>query len=210
MKIERIEVSRHKRGRILLIPEEGDILRVTEKELLSFDLYPGRELTEQELEELLKAARRSKTEQTAAHIASARMLSQKELTDRLRRRGAEPEEAAEIAGRMAELGAVDDAVYAGVIARHYAAMGYGRARVEQELFRRGIPKELWEKALAELPDSREAIDRFLTSKCAGRTVDRAERKRLAGALLRRGFSWAEIRPALNRLQGTDGEITEDE
>lgn len=210
MKIARIEKSKHKRGRILLIPEDGDLLRVTEKELLAFDLYPGRELTAQETDALRSSARRSETEQRAAHMASSRMLSRKELSDRLRRRGAEPEEAEEIAARMAELGAVDDAAYAGVVARHYAAMGYGRGRVEQELYRRGIPKELWETALAELPDGREAIDRFLQSKLKGRAPDRAEKKRLSDALLRRGFSWHEIRPALNRLDGLDAEITEDE
>ena len=210
MKIARIEVSKHKRDRILLIPEEGEIVRVTERELLSYDLYPGRELTEPELEGLLRAARRSETEQMAAQIASARMMSQKTLAERLCRRGAEPDEAAEIAGRMAELGAVDDAAYARTVVRHYSATGCGRARIEQELFRRGIPKELWESALEELPDSREAIDRFLQSKCAGHTVDRAERKRLCDALLRRGFSWTDIRPALNRLADADGEIIEEE
>lgn len=210
MKIARIEASKHKRGRILLIPEEGEIVRVTEKELLSFDLYPGRELTEPELDDLLRAARRSETEQAAAQIASARMMSQKALTERLRRRGAAPDEAAEIAGRMAELGAVDDAAYARIVVRHYGATLYGRARVEQELFRRGIPKELWESALEELPDSREAIDRFLQGRCGGRVPDRGERKRLSDALLRRGFSWTDICPALNRLAGADGEIIEDE
>ena len=210
MKIARIEKSKHKRGRILLIPEDGDLLRVTEKELLAFDLYPGRELTPQEIEALLSSARRSETELLAAHISSSRMLSRRELSDRLRRRGAEPEEAAEIAGRMEELGAVDDAAYAGVVVRHYAAMGYGRGRVEQELYRRGIPKELWEAALGGLPDSREAIDRFLQSRCGGHAPDRAERKRLSDALLRRGFSWEDIRPALNRLYEADEEITDNE
>ena len=203
MRIAKVEKSKHKQGRVLVFPEEGELLRITEAELLPFGIYPGAELTDQQVEALREAARRSETKLRAAHMASSRMLSKKELTDRLRRKGAEPDEAAEAAERMEELGAVNDSAYAGVVVRHYAAMGYGRGRVEQELYRRGIPKELWEDALRELPDSADAIDAFLRSKLKGRQPDRAELKRLSDALLRRGYSWNEIRPALNRLGETE-------
>ena len=203
MRIAKVEKSKHKQGRVLVYPEEGELLRITEAELLPFGIYPGAELTDQQVEALREAARRSETKLRAAHMASSRMLSKKELTDRLRRKGAEPDEAAEAAERMEELGAVNDSAYAGVVVRHYAAMGYGRGRVEQELYRRGIPKELWEDALRELPDSADAIDAFLRSKLKGRQPDRAELKRLSDALLRRGYSWNEIRPALNRLGETE-------
>lgn len=203
MRIAKVEKSKHKQGRVLVYPEEGELLRITEAELLPFGIYPGAELTDQQVEALREAARRSETKLRAAHMASSRMLSKKELTDRLRRKGADPDEAAEAAERMEELGAVNDSAYAGVVVRHYAAMGYGRGRVEQELYRRGIPKELWEEALAELPDSADAIDAFLRGKLKGRKPDRAELKRLSDALLRRGYSWNEIRPALNRLGETE-------
>ena len=203
MRIARIEKSKHKQGRVLVYPEEGDLLRITEAELLPFGIYPGAELSDEQVDALREAARRSETKLRAARMASSRMLSKKELTDRLRRKGADPDEAAEAAERMEELGAVNDSAYAGVVVRHYAAMGYGRGRVEQELYRRGIPKELWEEALAELPDSADAIDTFLRGKLKGRKPDRAELKRLSDALLRRGYSWNEIRPALNRLGETE-------
>ena len=101
--------------------------------------------------------------------------------------------------RAAELAAVDDAAYAGVIARHYAAMGYGPGRVRQELQRRGVPRDLWEDALAQLPDPEEAIGKFLAAKLRGKTPDRATLQRLSAALQRRGFQWQDIRPALARL-----------
>ena len=203
MRIAKVEKSKHKQGRVLVYPEEGDLLRITEAELLPFGIYPGAELSDEQVDALREAARRSETKLRAARMASSRMLSKKELTDRLRRKGADPDEAAEAAERMEELGAVNDSAYAGVVVRHYAAMGYGRGRVEQELYRRGIPKELWEEALAELPDSADAIDAFLRGKLKGRKPDRAELKRLSDALLRRGYSWNEIRPALNRLGETE-------
>lgn len=198
-RIERIQPSLHKKDRVLVYLTGGDLLRITPEELLRFGLRPGQELTEDVLEELRRAAARSQTRQRAAELAAGRMLSRKELSDRLVKKGADPGEAQETAQWLADLGAVDDAAYAGVIARHYAAMGYGPGRVRQELQRRGVPRDLWEDALAQLPDPEEAIDRFLTAKLRGKTPDRATLQRLSAALQRRGFQWQDIRPALARL-----------
>ena len=89
-------------------------------------------------------------------MAARQMLSKKELCRRLEKKGAAQEAAAETADWLEELGAVDDAAFAGVIARHYGALGYGARRVQQELQRRGIPRELWEEALRQLPPPQEA------------------------------------------------------
>ena len=98
------------------------------------------------------------------------------------------EEAAKKAAAEAE------AAYAAAIARHYAAMGYGAGRVRQELSRRGVPRELWEEALALLPDPAEAIRALLCKR--KRPTSPKDSKRLSDALLRRGFSWQEICPVL--------------
>jgi len=199
MRIVKIEPSKRKRQRVLVYLEGGDLLRVTESELAQFGLYTGMDLSAEDVVKLQAAARASETKLRAAHISASRMLSKKELTDRLRRRGAEPDEAAAAAARMEELGAVNDESYAGAVVRHYAALGYGRGRAEQELYRRGVPKELWDKALSQLPDPGDAVRSYLHSRLRGRVPDRAEIKKLSDALLRRGFSWSDIRPALNEL-----------
>lgn len=199
MKITRIENSKHVQERVLVFLEEGDPLRITGHELLQFGLYPGMDLSPQLVVQLQAAGQRSESRVKAARLASGRMLSRKELTDKLSRKGIDPDTAEETADWLESLGAVDDVAYAGVIARHYAASGYGPGRVRQELQKRGVSRELWDDALSQLPDSADAIDRFLQKKLSGRTPDRALLKKLSDALLRRGFSWSDIRPALNRL-----------
>ena len=190
MKITRIENSKHVQERVLVFLEEGDPLRITGHELLQFGLYPGMDLSPQLVVQLEASGKRSEGRVKAAQLASGRMMSRKELA---------PDTAEEAVEWLTSLGAVDDAAYAGVIARHYAASGYGPGRVRQELQKRGVPRELWDDALAQLPDSADAIDGFLKKKLGGRTPDRAALKKLSDALLRRGFSWSDIRPALNRL-----------
>lgn len=199
MKIVRIEKSKHVQERVLVYLEEGDPLRITQNELLQFGLYQGMDLPPEVVVQLQNAGKRSQGRAAAARLASGRMMSRKELTERLDRKGIAPDTIAEAVDWLESLGAVDDAAYAGAVARHYAAGGYGPGRVRQELQKRGIPRELWDSALAQLPDSAAAIDKFLQSKLKGRTPDHATLKKLSDALLRRGFSWNDIRPALNRL-----------
>ena len=199
MRIERLENSKHRQERVLVHLENGDILRITGAELLQFGLYQGLDLPPETLDALREAARRSDTRRRGAGMASGRMLSKKELTDRLTKKGASPEDAADTADWLEGLGAVDDAAYAGVIVRHYAAMGYGPQRVRQELHRRGVPRELWEQALEQLPPSGEAIRKFLRTKLRGRPLTPEDSRRLAAALQRRGFAWQDIRPALYEL-----------
>ncbi len=199
MRITRIENSKHVQERVLVYLEEGDPLRITGHELLQFGLYPGMDLSPQLVVQLEASGKRSEGRVKAAQLASGRMMSRKELADKLNRKGIAPDTAEEAVEWLTSLGAVDDAAYAGVIARHYAASGYGPGRVRQELQKRGVPRELWDDALSQLPDSADAIDRFLKKKLGGRTPDRAVLKKLSDALLRRGFSWSDIRPALNRL-----------
>ncbi len=197
MQIERIEKSKHKQERVLVFLEGGDLLRITGAELLRFGLYKGMDLSPELVVELQAAAQKSELKQAAARMASGRMLSKKEVRRRLAKKGADDAEAGELADWLESLGAVDDKGYAGVIARHYGGMGYGPGRVKQEFMRRGVPKELWEEALEQLPPSGEAVQKFIVSKLRGRDMTPEDGRKLAAALQRRGFSWNDIRPALN-------------
>lgn len=203
MRIERIEKSKHKQERVLVFLEGGDLLRITGAELLRFGLYKGMDLSPALVVELQAAAQQSQLKQTAARMASGRMLSKKEVQHRLTKKGATEEQAADTADWLETLGAVDDEGYAGVIVRHYGAMGYGPGRVKQELHRRGVPRELWEHALEEAQDPTDAIEAFVAKKLAGKEPDRRELKRVSDALLRRGYQWQEIRSVLDRYRRDD-------
>ena len=197
MRIERIEKSKHKQERVLVFLEGGDLLRITGAELLRLGLYKGMDLSPALVVELQAAAQQSQLKQTAARMASGRMLSKKEVQRRLTKKGATEEQAADTADWLETLGAVDDEGYAGVIARHYGAMGYGPGRVRQELHRRGVPRELWDEALTQLPPAADAVRKVVAARLRGRPMTQEDSRKLAAALQRRGFSWHDIRPVLN-------------
>ena len=205
MTIERIEASRHKKGRVLVFLEDGACLRITEQELLDFGLRSGDELDDKTLQKLKEAAGVSNVKATAADLVGKRAMSRRDLERKLQDRGASETEARYAAEWMEAIGAINDADYAAVLARHCADLGYGPQWVREKLYEKGVPRELWDDALDTLPDSAGQIDAFLERKLRGRVPDQREKKRLCDALLRRGFSWGDIRAAWGRL---GAEITE--
>jgi regulatory protein len=199
MRIDRIEASKHKRGRVLVFLEDGACLKITEQELLDFGLRSGDELDEEMLKRLKEAAGVSNVKASAADLIGKRAMSRRDLERKLQEKGASEAEACYAAEWLEAIGAINDAEYAALLARHCADLGYGPQRVREKLYEKGVPRELWEDAVDTLPDPAEAIDRFLERKLRGRTPDEKEKKRLSDALLRRGFSWSDVRAGLNRL-----------
>ena len=193
-----IELKQTAPERFLARFDTGEEVRTTLAVVTDFHLRSGKELTSPELDALRAASERSRCRQRALRIIGARAMSVKELTDRLKEKGESPENAEDAAAWLQEMHLLDDAQYAAMCVRHYAAKGYGAGRIRSELYRRGIPRELWDEALAELPEQDDAIDAFLQKRFRGRQPDRTEIRRAADALLRRGHAWGDIRRALER------------
>ena len=198
MRIEEVKKSERKKGRFLVRLEDGDVLRVTEDELLRFGLRAGMELDGETLEALRASAKASSAKAAAANMIGSRALSKKELTKRLIQKGSAEADAQAAADWLEDIGAVNDAEYAAALVRHYGGKGYGPARVREELRRRGVDRELWDEALEEMPDPEEILDRLIQRKCRGELSDPREKKRISDALMRRGFGWSEVRAAMGR------------
>lgn len=235
MKIEKLEPSQHKEGRWLVWFEDGSLLRVGEGDVVSQSLYAGKELTAEEAAALERCAEQSKLYQRAVDLLAMRPLSRKELVDRLcapprPRRGRTPakreeqerteefdrdiaqaragelrEQAEAAADRLTELGLLNDEEYARMVVRHYAAKGYGPRKIRDELYRRGVPRELWEVAVGELEPEVGQIDRLARQKLRGAEPTRENLKKVSDYLARRGYGWDEISGALERLRKEEWE-----
>lgn len=199
MRIDRVEASRHKKDRVLVFLEDGACLKITEQEALDFGLRTGDDLDGRRLEQLKKAASVSNVKATAADLIGKRAMSRRDLERKLQEKGASQAEARYAAEWLEAIGAINDADYAAILVRHCAGLGYGPARIREKLREKGVPRELWDEALDQAPDSAWQIDRFLAAKLRGRAPEEAEKRRLTSALLRRGFAWGDVREAWSRL-----------
>ena len=131
-------------------------------------------------------------------------MSREEMRKRLTEKGETPENAELCADWLCEMGLINDEVYAGSVVRHYAAKGYGQARIKQELRRHGVPREMWDEALEQMPEQDEYLERFLRTRLTD-SHDRAQIKKVSDALFRRGYSWEQIKHALNEYD-TQGDF----
>lgn len=200
MVIQELKPSQRVQGRWLAMLEDGSILRVGQQEIADFALYAGRELTEEEAAALTAGLRGRQMRERALELLSRKPQSRRELTRKLNEWGAGPEEADAVCDRMEELGYLNEAAYAARIVEVYSARGFGEKKLRDELYRRGVPREEWDEALARVEDATQAIDDFLQKKLTGWTGDRKQLQKVTAALARRGFSWSDIRDALARYE----------
>jgi len=197
MKIESLTRFEGKVGKFILLFEDGSKITVSEVQIADFGLYSGRELDDDEFAELRDGLKLSSSKARAVRILGSRNLSAHEMERRLMSKGESQQTAQETVKWLEDIGAVNDEEYAVIIARHYSAKGYGIARIKDELFRRGIPGEMWDDALGGLDNMGEAAYDFLDKKLKG-SRDKADLRRATDALCRRGFSYEDARTIISR------------
>lgn len=181
-----------------LIFDNGGELKTTLGVITERYIHSGLELDEELFEALSQASALALAKERAMRILGARPFSREEMRRRLIEKGETPETAAECAEWLERIGLIDDKSYAESVVRHYAAKGYGEGRVRLELRRRGLDRELSDAVLADMPDQDEHVLKFIRARLHDPS-DRAQVKKVADALFRRGYSWDEIRRALNEF-----------
>ena len=181
---------------VTVLLSSGEELSSTLSAAAALRLYAGRELDASELEELRALSTRALAREKALQLLSRRPHSCHEVRAKLMEKGEEEAVADDVVEWLVGQGFLDDARFAGMVVRHYAAKNYGAGRIREELRRRGLPRELWEDALQELPEADGKLERFIASRLK-HPEDRAEVQRVSNALFRRGYDWEQIRAALH-------------
>ena len=209
MRLDSLKNTPDRAGRYWAVFDDGTKLGLYRQTVEDFGLYPGRELTGEEMERLLTAAGKMSAKMRAVRIVSASSVSRRDLEERLVRKGEDPAQAKEAVQWMEELHLVDDRETAAQVVRSCIAKGYGSARARQALYEKRIPKEYWAEALADYPDQQEKIEAFLRSRLDENSDDKPVRRAM-DALLRRGHSYGSIRRVLSGLSFETEDFLEEE
>lgn len=147
-------------------------------------------------------------------LLTAAPRTRAQLADALKRRGVPAEAAETVLGRFAEVGLIDDTMFASawVESRHYGR-GLGRRALAAELDQRGVAREDIEAAVEHLSAETERatalalVERKLAS-TAGQPYQ-ARVRRLVGLLARKGYSpglaFSVVREALGASAALDEE-----
>lgn len=202
MKITSIEET--KKGRLSLFVDGAFAFSVHKDTFLQTELARDAELSPERLLEIKEQDAYISAREKAFSLLDRKEYTEKLLKDRLME-FCEEEPAAAAVERMRELGLVNDADYG----RRYAAdlfhlRHYPRRRVEQELYRRGIAKDLIEEILADYSEEEETATAagVLLKKYKNQLSCKKDIDKTIAAMLRRGFAMENIRGALEVVMET--------
>ena len=201
MKLEKLEPL-DSPNYLRLIFEDGKRLKAPAFKVVELGLTPGAEVTPEAFLALENAQSLASCKERAVRILTASGLSKKELQKRLVQKGESEEDTEAAVAWLEELHLIDDLETAKQLVRSACLRGYGAACAKSILYEKGIPKELWDEALEELPEMDGAIDTFLRRKLDGRTLDAKQIKKTVDALLRRGHSYHDIQAGLRRYEAS--------
>ena len=186
--------------RVKLLFDDDTVLKTQPYLIADLGLYSGMELSESDYQVLLAAAGKASAKARAVRIVAAAGVSEKELQKRLVQKGEDTQDAEEAVGWLKELHLLDDRETARQLVTSAVSKGYGRARIKNILYEKGIPQEYWADALDTVPEMDDAIDRFLARRWQGTAPDEKEIKKAVDALIRRGHSWKDIQSGLRRYR----------
>ena len=152
----------------------------------------------------------------ALNLLSFRARSARELRRRLIQKGEAADRVDKVIERLRELGLLDDAEFARQLVRSKVSAGASRRRVHQELFRRGVAREVADEAVTEVLEDEGISDADTIERVARKkwkTLDGLDaatrRRRLYAFLARRGYDADDVSRVI-RLLGAETTEAADE
>jgi regulatory protein len=173
------------------------------------DLRVGRAVSGEVLDQLERADQPYRARSKALGLLGARDRSESEVVSRLTMAGFGTEAIAGTVEWLRERGYLDDERFATRYAAEKSRAGWAARRIRTELLRRGVDRELIDRALApETGDPEAAIrgDEALVEALRRRFSTQmacdpgAASRRMAGYLARRGHDWATTERLTRRLR----------
>lgn len=172
---------------------------VDETYFLSMGIYNGKEVTADEVEEIGQIVNIRRAYNYAVDLLSRRDHSEKELMEKLRRKGYD-KGADEALGKLRDGGYVSDERFARLYVRELRTLKkYGKKRIEQELYRKGIDRDIISEVLSETDFDENDLVALIERKYGRYLGDEKGVKKTINGLLRMGYSYGEIRDALKTI-----------
>jgi regulatory protein len=211
MKVTKIEPGRFKKEFVTVFFGTEFHLKLHQDVAAAYRLAEGAEVPEEKIAEIKAAGRKKEALEYAMLFLSYRPRSQREMSERLKRKGFEPEVTAAVLEDLKNLRLIDDSQFARDLAESRIKNRLqGDARVREDLIRKGIDRKLAEDAVRDLSDAeREDVpdedERAYQALVKRRNQihnadDRTVQRRLFGYLSRRGFAYDTVERALQRFK----------
>lgn len=173
---------------------------VDETYFYSLSLKENMELSSEELNEIAEKVGERRAYNYAVSLLSRREHTEKELHDKLKRKGY-GQYAEKVAERLISEGYLSDERFARLYVRELVNLkGYGKRRIKDEMLRKGIDRELACQILEETEFSDDKLHELINKKYLRYLDTEKGVQKTVNSLLRLGYSYGEIRDALRDFE----------
>ncbi len=204
--ISRIERQKKRAERISIFIDDEFAFGLSEEACLKFSLFPGRELSLEDIAMVREWDEGYQARQTGMRYLERRRRSTAEVRSKLREKEFSEESVSSALAFLEEYGLIDDQEFARAwIHDRLLRKRLGRGKLRAELISKGIAKGIIETVLADEFDNERVAELVML---AAREKDRRLRKpdlkarerSMVTFLMGRGFTWEEIRPTIDLLR----------
>ena len=180
-------------------------------EVFRYHIEKDREISPEIYREIIEEVLTKRAKLRALHLLEQGDRTKKDLEEKLLKNGYPPEAAEAALAYVESFHYIDDKRYALSYIQNQSGRK-GRARIQMELRRKGVPQEYIDQAFQEMEEATdpEAVSRDLVQKKrrGQGPMDEKEKQKLYGFLLRRGFSTSDILSVLREFSEDDeGNLT---
>lgn len=169
-----------------------------------YGVADGTEISDQEWELLKNDMNYRKALNKGADLLSRRSHSVYELKSKIMRT-CDPVSAEKAVEKFLEFGYLNDEAFAAELAEHlFKVKNYSERNVRSELYKRGIDKEIINSVLSHNEtDPLDSIIYIVNKRYFKKLSEDGGREKVIAALMRKGFSYSDIKTALNRIENEE-------
>lgn len=164
----------------------------------------GTEITQEEWESLTDSIYYKKAVDKCYDLLSRRDHSVKELKTKLLRT-VDEKNADKAIEKMLELGYLDDEKYARNLVKYLAqTRNMSKNHIKQEMFKRGIPNEIINSVMEDYEfDNVSCVVDLILTKYRNKLNNEDGNKKVIASLMRKGFSYSDIKNAFYRIENEE-------
>jgi regulatory protein len=201
--ITKIEFQRRNPRRRSVYLDGKFAFGVDEEVISNLGLEKGGEIGEKEIRDILKQKGESEAKEAALRFLSFRRRTEKEVRDKLKKRGFDNRTIRSTIERLKDYDLINDAEFAiAWVKERLAYKPRGKKLLRQELWKKGIKKEIIDQVTEELCRDEEKAALELLEKIQRRYRNlepQVARRRIYSLLMRRGFSYNNVKHAMEDL-----------
>lgn len=169
-------------------------------------IHDGSEIDEEKLALFEEEVNVRRAFNKASELLSRRDHSEKELLTKLRQKGF-AEGAQEAIEKLRDYGYVNDERFAASYASELRRLKhFGKRRIEQELFKKGIDREIVSNVLESLEFDESELCELIRKKYYRNLETEKGVQKTINALVRAGYGYREIKDALSLLAENEGDF----